>query len=1065
MGWKLEKRERYALIEQNEADPRKHRGTFYISPHHVKHHNTKEFIEFAFVENPAFASKANCRAFAQNSHIAIEVYDYYTKLFNPDYETVSVYDERFDVQFLHVSGKWRSVDYYNPTIQVIPLEDGVEIKRIFDTDYGTQTLEISHVVRTGRRLKHNIKFTNKTVDSKTFRVVMKLAGITNDKVKHRDGEERITAEKHIVSPFLFFGEDNQHLKLTEYLWSLGVTGDETGEWTPETLQDIIFDVHAEGCKANIIIGNYVLAEDESLLIDPDSDTFYVGGSYDDAVEYGDAEISLTASNKVYSYTDAESHDYGCFGARFPTVTIPQGSTITAATFEDYVYSADWDDINGKVYGNDVDDANDFNTEQDVIQRTRTTANVSWVQDDLGIGWKTSPEIKTVIHEIVNRGGWSSSNALVLLFIANTDVTKQVRFYSYDQGASFASKLNVTWVSGATYTKTFTVDAFLEATKTKTLTSDALLQLTTTKTLTADGIVDRGFVNTQCQQAIKCGTYSGNSEYTSIADSASLNSCSVTVIDGRIILFSASVTHDESSAGVQIQRGGVNKTHETLQQGPDSCGLYTYLLWGYEDLGSGSYTYNLVNTSGSALNVFSSGLVTHAIKEVNGTISIEDEDSDYYKGTTASTSSGYDTESPNATRMINCYVTPSDTVFCVVSAHVMNNKSTGEVQLRCDGEDITDNVSSSAADSNGIYTHVLRGSCTIDLGEHEFHLKSLVDDWTLYMHAMGMKVYCVGPAKVTHTKTFVADSILEATQTKTFTSDAILQSIATYTKTFTNDALLLKEAIKPLTADAILESVIGKPLTADALLQLTSTKTLAADAYLRKVATKTYTLDSILKGTYTKTLTADVYLSKTSTKTAATDAILQASPLKTFGLDSILKGTYTKTFAIDGYLSSLTTKTVNVDALLEATLTKTAAADAWLVNQVSKTYTADARLVAQAIKTLAADAILASVLGKPFAADAVLQLTATKTFELDAFLQKTFTKTLTFDAQLIEATATNFTADAILQVGYTKTFTIDAIIGTAALGSGGLLDLYWRRKKKKKETELFSLVKELLEAFA
>lgn len=186
MPWKIHKRERYTLIEQDEVNPSVFRSTFHIGPQHVKHHTTKEFVEHAHVENPAFASEKDCRIFAQSSNIAVEVYDFYNKLFDPDYENVSVYDERFEVQYLFKESpeEWRSADYYNPRIEIIPLDDGVDIKKTFDTDYGAESLEITYTVKTGARLKHTIVFTNKTAEQRTFRVVMKFSGITSDKVKH-----------------------------------------------------------------------------------------------------------------------------------------------------------------------------------------------------------------------------------------------------------------------------------------------------------------------------------------------------------------------------------------------------------------------------------------------------------------------------------------------------------------------------------------------------------------------------------------------------------------------------------------------------------------------------------------------------------------------------------------------------------------------------------------------------------------------------------------------------------------------------------------------------------------
>jgi len=473
VGWNVQKRERYGLIEEDSENPRKRRGTFYIGPRHVKHHSTKEFVEFSCVTAPNFASEKDCRVFAQNSHVAVEIYDYYAKLFDPDYETVSVNDERFVVQYLFKekpSEQWRDLDGYNPTIQVIPLEDGVEIKRILDTDYGAKTLEISYIVRTAAFLKHKIVFTNKTADTKTFRVVMKLAGITNTKLTHKDGTEEVTAQKSIAAkPFFFIGEDQQHLKLTEYLWSLGVVNEETGEWTATTLQDIVFDVHAEGCKADIIIGDYVLGEKESFLIDPDTDTFYVGGSYDDAYERGNGLFYLTdVAVLVSSNTDPGSVSYKCGGFRFVNVAIPQGSTVTAGKVSVYAYAES--DPNLVIYGNDVDDAEDFNDNAHIISevnRPRTSASVSWIAEDIGTGWKDKTGLEGIVEEIVGRGSWNSGNALALLFIANTDATKNSYFYSYDQGSQYAAKLEVTWSTGGEIYE-INVDAVVKASVEKSL---------------------------------------------------------------------------------------------------------------------------------------------------------------------------------------------------------------------------------------------------------------------------------------------------------------------------------------------------------------------------------------------------------------------------------------------------------------------------------------------------------------------------------------------------------------------------------------------------------------------
>jgi hypothetical protein len=474
VAWKVKERQRYALIEQDSENSRKCRGTFFIAPRHVKHHSTKEFVEFSYVTTPNFASQKDCRVFAQNSHVAIEVYDYYAKLFDPDYETVSVYDERFVVQYLFKTKpqeEWRDVDAYNPTIQVIPLENGGEIKRIFDTDYGTQTLEISHVIKTGRLLKHNIVFTNKTPEQKTFRVVMKLAGITNSKVRHNAGQLEVTEETSIgTKPFFLIGEDNQHLKLTEYLWSLGIANEETEEWSATTLKDIIFDVHAQGCKADIIIGNYTLAQNEWLEIDPDTSTWQVSASSDDATVSDDDGDGTPDSMRALDYTYAKIGKYTDYygnGLRFLSVGIGQGATIESAYLKATSRSTRTltNAVKSRIEGEDTDDAATFSDITNYLARSRTTANVNWNPTGTwasGVEW-SSPDIKTIIQEIVNRGGWSSGNAIVL-FWEDRDCLSTDSYYihHYDSSSNDSCRLTVTWTTGVTaYTKTWQTDVLFK----------------------------------------------------------------------------------------------------------------------------------------------------------------------------------------------------------------------------------------------------------------------------------------------------------------------------------------------------------------------------------------------------------------------------------------------------------------------------------------------------------------------------------------------------------------------------------------------------------------------------
>lgn len=391
----------------------------------------------------------------ENSHITAKIYDWYTVFLDPDNSWVCVDDERWIVEVWNPkTKKWREVDLYNPSLSYSNNETHLTVTRTFDTYEGF--LSVSYIVWQGSRLKHDVVFESRMEGFNEFRVTMKLTGIYHDKVKHSQGEEIVTSETHILSPYFFIGENKTNLILSEHLWSLGSVNETTGEWSSTTLKDIVFNTHASGCKVHIIIGNYTLAENEHLEIDPATSTFQVGGGYDDAYEEGNGNFWLTLDRvNVYSYHDPEHDNYDCGGFRFPTVNILQNATVSSATFSGYTkdspYLGDEWSLWSAIYGNDVDDAQDFNDLQKIIStgdRPRTSASVNWDDNELPeLSWQNKTGLQGIVGEVVARDGWSSGNALVLLFIADvTGFQGACRFYSYETDSSKAAKLYVTYTS-------------------------------------------------------------------------------------------------------------------------------------------------------------------------------------------------------------------------------------------------------------------------------------------------------------------------------------------------------------------------------------------------------------------------------------------------------------------------------------------------------------------------------------------------------------------------------------------------------------------------------------------
>lgn len=177
--------------------------------------------------------------------------------------------------------------------------------------------------------------------------------------------------------------------------------------------------------------------------------FKVSASVDDGYEATSVPDLYPISENLGIKTSLT--DFRTSLIRFQNITIPKGSTVNNAYIKLYSWSTGYDDINSKIYANNVDNANNLTVEADIFGRSLTTAYVDWVQDSLGTGWITSPDITTVIQEIVNRSGWGSGNALAVIITAD-HISPEKHFapraWDYNDGVNgvgyFAAELYITY---------------------------------------------------------------------------------------------------------------------------------------------------------------------------------------------------------------------------------------------------------------------------------------------------------------------------------------------------------------------------------------------------------------------------------------------------------------------------------------------------------------------------------------------------------------------------------------------------------------------------------------------
>ena len=148
-----------------------------------------------------------------------------------------------------------------------------------------------------------------------------------------------------------------------------------------------------------------------------------------------------------SWPNYWTHYLGFF--RFQNITIAQGATIASAYFKPYQSSYASTPL--VLHGIDADNASAPSAGSELAASNFTSANINFTPS-VGSAQKTSPDIKTIIQEIVNRSGWSSGNAMMLAVVTSAasyagQYSWQARSYDYSS-ASEAAQLVIEYSSGS-----------------------------------------------------------------------------------------------------------------------------------------------------------------------------------------------------------------------------------------------------------------------------------------------------------------------------------------------------------------------------------------------------------------------------------------------------------------------------------------------------------------------------------------------------------------------------------------------------------------------------------------
>ena len=178
-----------------------------------------------------------------------------------------------------------------------------------------------------------------------------------------------------------------------------------------------------------------------------SGIFYPSESGDDG--YRDDDTFVFGADIFYIGNVAT--EYKDSWVRFVGITIPQGSTIVSA-FIRFTSSTSLSSttVNANIYFNDADDAVAPSNNVDFLALSLTSAysawdNIStWAQDST----YDTPSLVSVLQEVVDRGGFSSGNAVMAIVKDNgsTDHAYRTPVSIVFYGGIYKAELHVTWMN-------------------------------------------------------------------------------------------------------------------------------------------------------------------------------------------------------------------------------------------------------------------------------------------------------------------------------------------------------------------------------------------------------------------------------------------------------------------------------------------------------------------------------------------------------------------------------------------------------------------------------------------
>lgn len=185
------------------------------------------------------------------------------------------------------------------------------------------------------------------------------------------------------------------------------------------------------------------------VIDPNgpvTTSAIIATGLDDVEESAAGTVYTNSTDIELVYDSYNSAGNQTVGLRFTGMNIPKEATVTNSYIQFTCDEVTTGTCNLNIQGEATDNSTAFTSlSGNVSGRARTATSVSWVPP----GWSTAgassndqrtPDLKTIIQEIVNRTGYTSASALAIVITGTGTRTAE----AYEGSAAAAAKLVVTY---------------------------------------------------------------------------------------------------------------------------------------------------------------------------------------------------------------------------------------------------------------------------------------------------------------------------------------------------------------------------------------------------------------------------------------------------------------------------------------------------------------------------------------------------------------------------------------------------------------------------------------------